>query len=80
VLAETDPDYGSGTYIQKYTSSTQKTQPIAVLKNNQLKIDHTINNELYFVWDVYKPSGYDVLNNWSIEELQADGTWSTIHT
>lgn len=80
VLAETDPDYGSGTYIQKYTSSTQKTQPIAVLKNKQLKIDHTINNELYFVWDVYKPSGYDVLNNWSIEELQADGTWSTIHT
>jgi hypothetical protein len=34
VLAETDPDYGSGTYIQKYNSSTQKTQPIAVLKNN----------------------------------------------
>ena len=79
VLTETDPDSGSGTYIQTNTSNTQKSQPIAVLKDNQLKIDHTIDNELYFIWEVYKPSGSDVVNNWSVEELQADGTWSSIH-
>ena len=84
VIAETDPDSGSssgsGSYVQIHTSEMQKTPPIAVLQNNQLTIDHTTDNELYFAWEVYKPTGANVQNNWVIEEQQTDGTWTIIHS
>ena len=79
VLAETDPDTSSGDYLQLYTSQSEKTPPIAVLANNQLTVNHTIDNELYFVWNVYKPSvSGTISNNWVIEEKQASGSWEEI--
>ncbi len=84
VIAETDPDSGSssgsGSYVQIHTSESKKTPPIAVLKNNTLTIAQTIDNELYFTWEVHKPTGDDVQNNWVIEEQQTDGTWTIIHS
>ena len=83
-MTETDPDSGSssgsGSYVQIHTSEMQKTPPIAVLQNNQLTIDHTTDNELYFAWEVHKPTGANVQNNWVIEEQQTDGTWTIIHS
>ena len=79
VLAETDPDAGSGDYLQLYTSPIEKTPAIAVLTNNQLTVNHTIDNELYFVWNVYKPSVSGTINNnWVIEEKQESGSWKEI--
>lgn len=79
VLAETDPDAGSGNYLQLYTSQSERTLPIAVLTNNQLTVNHTIDNELYFTWNVYKPSvSGTISNHWVIEEKQASGSWMEI--